>query len=96
MNHLQFSRLKSDESQGALAGKLGIHPTLLSRLERGWFTRPPAGLEDRLKEAFGAEWTFSRLMEPVPDLHPKRQKRASLTANGGRHEKPTRNLSHNP
>jgi hypothetical protein len=37
-------------------------------MERGWFARPPKNCEPKLKEFFGEEWTFEKLMEQVPDL----------------------------
>lgn len=55
-------------SQKELAGKLGVDPAIVSKLEHGWFTRAPGNLGTMLTEVFGREWTFARLMEPVPDL----------------------------
>ena len=68
MNRLVFLRMQRGLSQKQLAEMLGISPGLLSRLERGWFTRPPVGCEAKLQGVFGKEWTFHRLMQPVPDL----------------------------
>jgi DNA-binding XRE family transcriptional regulator len=68
MNHLMFLRLKKDLSQKALAELLKINPVTMCRIERGWYAKPPVELEHRLQIIFGKEWTFERLMEPVPDI----------------------------
>lgn len=66
MNNFGLLRRTMNISQEALAAKLSIHPAVVSRLERGWYTRcPGAGLDKRLKRVFGSEWTFEALMEPV-------------------------------
>jgi len=69
MNHLQYLRQTRGLSQRDLSRLLDCHPTTVNRIERGWFAKPPAGLEDRLQAVFGKEWTFKKLMESVPDLH---------------------------
>jgi transcriptional regulator with XRE-family HTH domain len=68
MNNLQLLRLQKKLSQRDLAKILKLHPSTINRVERGWFAKPPDGLEKRLQAVFGKEWTFARLMEPVPDL----------------------------
>jgi len=68
MNHLHYLRLRRRLSQKALADLLKIHPTTLCRIEGGWLSRCPAGVEERLKAVFGAQWSFDALMESVPNL----------------------------
>lgn len=68
MNKLQVLRMQRGLSQAQLGKMLGIDPSTLSRCERGWFAKAPSGLEEKLRQFFGPEWTFTRLMEPVPDL----------------------------
>jgi DNA-binding XRE family transcriptional regulator len=68
MNKFKMLRLTRGLSQKQLADFLGIHEVTLCRIERGWYSRPPTGLEDKLRQFFGPEWTFARLMEPVKDL----------------------------
>jgi len=68
MNYLMYLRLRRGLSQKDLAELLKIHPVVMCKVERGWFTRPPKALEERLQAVFGREWTFSRLMEAVPDI----------------------------
>ena len=71
MTNLKALRLVRGWSQEELAHRLGCDVTILSRIENNWFTRPPAGMESKLPEIFGSEWTFKRLMtsarEPKPD-----------------------------
>ncbi len=66
MTTLRCLRLCRGWSQEELAARLGVHPVTLSRLENGWLARPPAGIEDRLREVFGPEWTFEALMRAAP------------------------------
>jgi transcriptional regulator with XRE-family HTH domain len=66
VNYLQFHRLTQGITQADLAERLGIPRTILSRLENGWYARPPEGLNERLHEVFGSKWTFDRLMKRVP------------------------------
>lgn len=68
MNWFHYLRMKKGVSQTNLAPMLGISKALVNQMERGWFTRPPKNCEAKLKEFFGEEWSFARLMEPVPDL----------------------------
>lgn len=68
MNNLKFLRLQRGWTQEQLAKRLNLHPVTVCRIERGWYARPPVGLEDRLKSVFGDRWTFARLMERVRDL----------------------------
>jgi transcriptional regulator with XRE-family HTH domain len=68
MNYMKFLRLSRCWSQSFLAKMLGIHEGTYSRIENGWLTRPPKGLDERLEAVFGKQWTFERLMQPVPDL----------------------------
>jgi DNA-binding XRE family transcriptional regulator len=68
MNQLQFLRRRRGLTQKAMADLVKIHPVTYCRIERGWLAKPPAELEDKLRAIFGPEWTFARLMEPVPDL----------------------------
>jgi transcriptional regulator with XRE-family HTH domain len=68
MNYLMFLRLRRGLSQKDLAELMKINPVTMCRLERGWYAKPPADIEVRLKAIFGQEWTFDRLMRPVPDF----------------------------
>ena len=68
MNQLVFLRMQRQMTQRQLAARLGISNSLLCRMERGWFTRAPNGVEAGLQQIFGQNWTFERLMRPVPDL----------------------------
>lgn len=77
MNYLHALRIERGLTQQQLAQWLGVDPSLISRCERGWFTRPPSGLEGKLTQFFGPEWTWKKLMQPVPSI---------ATMSGGRHE----------
>ncbi len=66
MNYLELLRKQRGETQKQLAEKLGIDAITMNRIERGWYARPPKGLEIRLAEVFGPGWTFAKLMEQVP------------------------------
>jgi transcriptional regulator with XRE-family HTH domain len=68
MTFLKYLRLQRGWTQSQLAERLSIHSSLLSRLEGGWFTRPPTGLNTRLQEVFGSQWTFDRLMQSMPAI----------------------------
>jgi|GEM_PF-844027 len=68
MNFLVALRLQRGLSQRELAEMLGIAQTILSKLERGWFARCPAGLECKFRTVFGDQWGFEALMRAVPDL----------------------------
>lgn len=70
MTNLRCLRLCRGWSQEKLAGLLGIHMVTLSRLENGWFARPPAGIEDRLREVFGSRWTWQQIMKQAPEPSP--------------------------
>lgn len=65
MNNLQFLRMKKWMSQRQLADLIGLHSTILNRIERGWLAKINPDMEARLQEVFGSQWTFERLMEPV-------------------------------
>ena len=68
MNYWTFLRLQKGLTQRELAKLLIINPVTACRIERGWYAKPPEGLEERLQAIFGSEWSFARLMESVPDL----------------------------
>ena len=68
MTKLKLLRMKRGLTQEQMASILEIAPTFLSRLECGWFARCPGDLESKFQEIFGEEWTFARLMRPVPDI----------------------------
>lgn len=68
MNWLQYLRIQRRLSQKQLAKHIGVNPDFLCRVERGWFSKPPSGIDSKLRAFFGPEWAFARLMEQVPDL----------------------------
>ena len=68
MNYLHFLRCQRGLTQKNLAELLKLNAVTVCRIERGWYAKPPSGYEERLQAIFGREWTFQRLMEPVPDL----------------------------
>ncbi len=68
MNFFHFLRVNKGLTQRAIAQKMHVHPAMISKLEQGWFARCGRGLESKLQEIFGKEWTFKRLMQPVPDI----------------------------
>lgn len=70
MNHLEFLRRERGISQRELAAIIGVNQSILSRCERGWWTKPPKGLEGKLQAYFGKQWTFDKLMQPVSDATP--------------------------
>jgi transcriptional regulator with XRE-family HTH domain len=70
MTTLQLLRLKRNLSQQALARALGVHQSVVSRLEQGWFRRAPNGVEEGLKKIFGREWTFDPLMREPDEPEP--------------------------
>lgn len=74
MNWLTFLRLQRGWTQRELADRLSINPSLLCKVERGWFTRSPGDLETKLKAVFGDRWPFRALMERVPDLTEMKEK----------------------
>lgn len=65
MNYLRLLRETAGMTQKQLAERSGIDPCTLNRIERGWFTKPPRGVEERLKRVFGDQWNFQRLMQRV-------------------------------
>lgn len=67
MTHLRLLRMKRGLTQKHMAKLLGIHPTVMNRVEQGWFAKCPAGLEQTLKAFFGPEWGFAELMHEVHD-----------------------------
>lgn len=71
MKKLRLYRLRRGLTQTQMAALLGIHFTMLSRLERGWFTRCPNQPElGRKLEAYFGE-TFDELMtDATPDMEP--------------------------
>jgi transcriptional regulator with XRE-family HTH domain len=70
MNNLKALRLHRELSQDEICRKLGINVVTYNRIERGWFTRAPAGVEEALKRFLGEEWTFCKLMEKPPAPRP--------------------------
>ncbi|MGO9118502.1 MAG: helix-turn-helix domain-containing protein [Desulfomonilaceae bacterium] len=70
MTYLQFLRLQKGITQKALAEALGVSPTALCRVERGWLARCPMELEEKLTAFFGPEWSFQKLMETPPEPRP--------------------------
>lgn len=67
MTNLQLLRISRDMTQHELAEKLGITAWLISRMERRWLTRAPAGVEERLLDFFGEGWNFHALMQEPPE-----------------------------
>jgi ribosome-binding protein aMBF1 (putative translation factor) len=67
MNYMALIRRQKGVSQCALAAQLGVSQSLISRCEHGWLTRPHKGLEAKLQSFFGPDWTWERLMQPVPE-----------------------------
>jgi|GEM_PF-1483872 len=82
MTNLRCLRLCRGWSQEKLAGLLGIHTVTLSRLENGWFARPPAGVEERIQEIFGGEWTFEALMQAAPSPRAPEKAHPASSQNG--------------
>jgi len=66
MTYLKLLRMNRGLTQRRLAKLLGLHPTVMSRIEQGWFAKPPAGLDQTLRAFFGPAWTFAELMREVP------------------------------
>lgn len=79
MNWLQYLRIQRGLNQKQLAEHIGVNPDFLCRVERGWFSKPPSRIDAKLRAFFGPEWTFDRLMEPVPDITPDGRGPASAT-----------------
>jgi len=71
MTNLQLLRMKQGLSQRELADRLKIPRECLNRCERGWFAKPPRGVEKALRNFFGPDWTFARLMEEPPEPRPE-------------------------
>lgn len=68
MNFFHFLRVNRGLTQRAIAQKMHVHPAMISKLEQGWFARCSEDMELKLQETFGKEWTFKRLMQPVPNV----------------------------
>ncbi len=47
-----------------LAIRLGCHPSIVSRLEKGWQTNVSNPLQKRFTEIFGRGWDIERLLDP--------------------------------
>ncbi len=73
MTNLQILRLKKGLSQKKLAVQLCIHPSTMNQIEGGWFSRPPAGIDSKLKDFFGPKWTWTRLMQEPPTLQSEQE-----------------------
>lgn len=67
MTKLRLLRMQRGLSQKELASCLGIHPTFLCRLERGWYARCPnwKRLEPKLKRVLNTPVSFEDLMQEV-------------------------------
>ncbi|MGO9119463.1 MAG: helix-turn-helix domain-containing protein [Desulfomonilaceae bacterium] len=72
MTNLKLLRMQRGLTQREVAGTLGISEITMSRLECGWFARPPGGIEQKLRQFFGPEWTWKQLMEQPPAPEPER------------------------
>lgn len=70
MTTLQHLRMARGLTQRRLAAELGVDVALLSRVESGWFTRPPSRIVERIRGYFGQPWTWEQLMQPVPAPQP--------------------------
>lgn len=68
MNYLVFFRMQRGLTQKQLAKLLNVDSTVLCRIERGWLARVPNSVDEAFKRIFGKEWSFERLMKPVPDI----------------------------
>ncbi len=64
MNNLEYIRRMNGLSQMDLAMQLRCHPSILSRLEKGWQTNVSKPLQQRFVEAFGADWNLQKLLDP--------------------------------
>jgi len=67
MTYFKLLRMQRRLTQKQLATILKCHPNILSRIECGWLSKPPRGLEERLSRFFGDEWGWAELMAEVPD-----------------------------
>jgi len=76
MNNLKVLRMQQGITQKEMASRLGVHLVTYGRVEGGWFTRPPADLEEKLRKELGVEWTFAELMKPAPIPRPSKSKLA--------------------
>ena len=70
MTKLRLLRMQAGLSQRGLAEMLEVHQVTVDRIEGGWLTRPPKGVDQKLSEVFGDEWTWEALMEDVPKPTP--------------------------
>jgi hypothetical protein len=81
MNWFQSLRFQRQVSQRSLAKKLQINPSVVPRLEGGWFARCPGkDLDARLQAFLGPKWTFEKLMDKIPDLAAPQQSAKSEKA----------------
>jgi transcriptional regulator with XRE-family HTH domain len=62
MGNLEYLRRLKGMSQQELAAALGCHPSVLSKLERGWQVKVSDQTTARLVSFFGCEWSLEKLL----------------------------------
>jgi ribosome-binding protein aMBF1 (putative translation factor) len=61
MTNLEYLRRMAGRTQLDLSKKIGCHPTVISRLERGWQTKLDERVTKKLTRVFQG-WTLERLL----------------------------------
>lgn len=70
MNNLGLLRSLRGMSQTEMAQQIGVHRTLLSRSEQGWFIKPPNRMLEGIRRLFGESWTWETLMQVPTEPRP--------------------------